>query len=260
MVALLGLLWPAAPGATPASGPHETVDVFTSATLPSSSGSLGYSARYHAAGDPEGDPPALRRLIIELPAGTRIDTTVPGRCTASEDEIRSAGEAACPASARVGTGQATVKIAGLGVTTFDTVLYNAPDDLLELVMSGDRVLSVIHTYVHGTTLDGPVPTCLTGGNPPDGCPFDQLTLLSNHLEVQPVSTGRGRARRNYGTTPPSCPKSHRWRGLVRFFYGDGSVDSVPVAQPCRSPRPKRKVRGESRTGRPGSGSRSPRAA
>jgi hypothetical protein len=239
VVVILALVWPAAPGATPASGPHETVDVFTSATLPNSSGSLGYAARYHAAGDPNGDPPALRHLIIELPAGTRIDTSVPVRCTASDDEIRSTGEAACPPAARVGSGQATVKVAGLGVTTFDTVLYNARDDLLELIKSGDRVLSVIHTYIHGTTLDGPVPTCLTGGNPPDGCPFDQLTLLANHLDVQPISTGHGAARRNYGTTPPTCPKSGRWRAHVRLFYGDGTVETVSPTQPCTRPKSRR---------------------
>jgi hypothetical protein len=238
----LGLLCPTAANAIPASGPHETVDMSSSTTRPSSSAGLGYSARYHSATDPEGDPPALRHLVIELPPGTRIDTSVPARCTANDNEIVLVGEAACPPAARIGSGQATVKQLGLGTATYDTVIYNAPDDMLELVKSGDRVLAVVHTYIHGTTLDGPVPTCLTGGQPPSGCPFDQLTLLSNHLQIAPVSVGRGATRRNYGTTPPSCPPSGRWRASVTLYYGDGSVDTVtpqarctPLGEPSHRP-------------------------
>lgn len=224
----LVLLWPAAAGATPASGPHETVDIASSTTRPNASASLRYSARYHAANDPSGDPPALRHLRIELPPGTRIDTSVPPRCTASDDEIRFRGETACPPSARIGSGEVTVKQFGLGVQTYPTVIYNAKDDMLELVKSGDRVLAVVHTYVHGTTLEGPVPTCATGGTPPMGCPFDQLTLLANHLQVAPIT----RAGRNYGTTPPTCPASGRWEAPVTLTYGDGSVDRVTPSSPC----------------------------
>src|SRR5947209_1826309 len=174
---LLGLAFPAAANAIPSSGAHETVDMWSSTTQPNASAALGYSARYHSAGDPSADPPPLRRLVIELPVGTRIDTSVPDRCTASDAEIKLFGESACPRSARVGSGQATVRQLGLGVQTYDTVLYNADHDLLELVKSSDEVVGVVHTYVRGTTLDGPIPTCLTGGQPPDGCPFDQLTIL-----------------------------------------------------------------------------------
>ncbi|MEA2398216.1 MAG: hypothetical protein QOK25_1772 [Thermoleophilaceae bacterium] len=241
LVALqLGLLWPSAAGAIPASGPHETVEMSSSTTRPSASAALGYAARYHSASDPSGDPPALRRLVIELPAGTRIDTSVPGRCTASDSQIMFQGESACPSSARVGSGQATVKQFGLASATYDTVIYNAENQMLELVKSGDTVLGVVHTYIHGTTLDGPIPTCLTGGQPPNGCPFDELTLLSNHLEVRPVSAGHGAARRNYGTTPPTCPTSGRWQARVTLYYADGSVDKVWPQAPCSQPRRGRK--------------------
>jgi hypothetical protein len=240
--ALAALLLPGAASAIPASGPHETVDMWSSTTKPNTSGALGWSGRYHSANDPDGDPPALRHLTIELPPGTRLDTSVPPRCSASDAEIMVAGESACPSSAWVGSGQATVKQFGLGRATYDTALYNAKDDLLELVKSGDRVVAVVHTYVHGTTLDGPVPTCLGGGNPPSGCPFDQFTLLSNHLQVIPISVGQGAARRNYGTTPPTCPRSGRWQARVTLRFGDGSVDTVTPQGPCTRPRRRAKSR------------------
>jgi hypothetical protein len=194
----------------PAAGPHEVVDLWSSTTRPNTSASLGYAAHYHAAYDSHADPPALRHLVIQLPRGTKIDTSVPRRCAASDDTIRFAGESACPRSARIGHGEATVKILGAGTMTFPTVIYNARNDMLELVKSGDRVLAVVHTYVRGNRLDGPVPTCLDGGNPPKGCPFDQFVLLANHLEISLLT----RQGRNYGTSPPRCPRSRRWRTPV----------------------------------------------
>jgi hypothetical protein len=235
-------LGPASASAIPASGPRETVDVWSTTTKPNASASLGYAARYHAENDPKGDPPALRRLVIQLPPGTRIDTSVPARCTASDEEIEFAGESACPPAARIGGGEVTVRVAGLGTRTYPTVIYNADHDMLELVKDGERVIAVVHTYVRGTTLDGPVPTCLTGGNPPDGCPFDQLTLLANHLQIDPVRVNG----RNYGTTPPKCPKSLRWRAPVTLYYGDGSVDTVTPESPCKRPKKKKPKRRPSR--------------
>lgn len=231
----LALLWPAAAGAIPDSGPRETVDIWANTTQTNASAALGYSGRYHAAGNPDADPPPLRHLVIELPPGTKIDTTVPVRCTATDSQLRFQGESACPAAARVGSGEVVVRQAGLGVMTYRTVLYNAPDDILELVMSGSRVVGVVHTYVRGTTLDGPVPTCLMGGQPPKDCPSDQLTILANRLQVDPVSVGEGDARRNYGTTPPTCPASGRWPIPVTFHFADGSVDTVTPTAPCTRP-------------------------
>ncbi|HEX8068072.1 MAG TPA: hypothetical protein VF520_16260 [Thermoleophilaceae bacterium] len=231
-----GLAWPGAAVALPASGQHATIDMWSSTKRPGASAALGYTGTYHAAGDPDGDPPALRRLTIQLPRGTRIDTSVPARCTASDDQIRFEGDSACPPASRVGGGEVTVRQLGLVEATYETVLYNAEDDLLEVVKSGDRVVGVVHTYVRGSTLDGPVPTCMMGGEPPDGCPFDQLAILSNRLQVDPVSIGRGAARRNYGTTPPTCPRSGRWRVRVTLRFADGSADAVTPQTPCRRPR------------------------
>jgi hypothetical protein len=231
---LSGILWPLVASAIPDSGPHETVNMWSSASKPHTSAALGYAARYHKANDPNGDPPALRRLVIKLPRGTRIDTSVPGRCTASDLEITLLGESACPASARIGAGEATVKQTGLGVATYKTVIYNAEDQMLELVKSGESVVGIVHTYIHGRTLDGPIPTCVGGGQPPSGCPSDQLTLLSNHLQIDPITVGHGPARRSYGTTPSTCPPSGRWRAPVILHYADGSVDRVTPWAPCTS--------------------------
>jgi hypothetical protein len=123
-------------------------------------------------------------------------------------------------------------VTGMGTTTFNTVLFNARGQQIELVESGGRPAGVVHTYVHGTKLVGPVPTCIGGGQPPGGCPFDEVTLLSNHLQTAPLSVGRGRNRRNYGTTPATCPKSHKWPGGITLTFADRSVDRLTGYQHC----------------------------
>ena len=57
--------------------------------------------------------------------------------------------------------------------TFKTTRFNGPEQQIEVVESGNAVGANgdgPRVYVHGTTLDAPVPTCLTGGQPPTGCP------------------------------------------------------------------------------------------
>jgi hypothetical protein len=114
--------------------------------------------------------------------------------------------------------------------TFNTTLFNAPNEQIELVESGSSFGSygVVRTFVHGNTLDGPVPTCLTGGNPPTGCPSDQVILLNNHLATPPITAGG----RSYGTTPATCPRSGKWQGPVAFYYGDGTVETLQFQTPC----------------------------
>lgn len=229
IAATAGMVLPAAARAATVSGPHETVQITTTTKRPHTSAGFGYAASYRGG--------TLRRLAIVLPAGTRTNTSVPGQCVASDAEIILVGESACPASARVGSGQVTVQQFGLGQATYNSVLYNAPGQQLELVESGPRVISVVHTYVHGTTLDGPVPTCVTGGNPPSGCPFDQVALVGNHLRMRAITIGH----RSYGTTPSRCPRSRVWTGRLRFYYADGSVDRLTYHLPCRprTPHPRR---------------------
>lgn len=240
LAAMLGLLCagltvPSRAGAIAGVGPHETVDITTSTERPNTSATLGFAATYRNPTDPNADPPPLRRLVISLPGGTRIDTSVPARCTASDEQLRLIGDAACPPASRVGSGQVTVDITGLGKMTFKTTRFNGPDQQIEVVESGNAVGSngVIRAYIHGTTLDAPVPTCLTGGQPPTGCPFDQVTVLSNQLTTMPITVGHGKSRRSYGTTPPTCPHSHTWRTPVTFHYADGTVETVVSTQPCK---------------------------
>src|SRR5690349_9109297 len=79
--------------AEPASGPRETVDQAYTTTAPGAPTGLGYSGTYHAAGDPQGNPPYMRKMVFYPPAGFRYDTGVPDQCTATDLQLEAQGPA-----------------------------------------------------------------------------------------------------------------------------------------------------------------------
>lgn len=236
LLLLLCLLWPARAGAIPASGPHETVDITFSTTHPGTPAALTYAATYRNPADPSADPPALRRLVIVGPPGITGDTSAPGQCPATDAQLKAEGEAACPASSRVGSGMVRLKVLGGPPGDYPSTLFNNADEQVELVKT-PAGNGVVRTSIHGRTLDGPVPTCLTGGQPPSGCPFDQLTLLSNQLATVPVVVASGSGRRSYLTTPHTCPASRHWDTSATLYYSDGAVETVMTQQPCTPQTP-----------------------
>src|SRR5260370_39533528 len=98
-------LWAAGAAAQPAAGARETVDAGFTTTRPNSPTGSSYTGVYHAAGDPKGDPPYMRRMVFyPPPAGTGVDTSVPERRSATDAELQVRGPAAWPAGSRLGRG------------------------------------------------------------------------------------------------------------------------------------------------------------
>src|SRR3954454_15578110 len=102
----LALICTAPASAQPVAGPREDVDQPFTTTAPGAPTGLGFSASYHAAGDPKGNPPYLRKMVVVPPSGMRYDTGAPDQCTATDVELEVQGPAACPAGSRLGTGTA----------------------------------------------------------------------------------------------------------------------------------------------------------
>jgi len=236
--ALTGVAWcaPVAAVAAPVTGPHQTVEMSFTSTRPGSPSGFSYSATFHNPTDPGADPPALRRLVITAPAGSVIDTSVPERCTAGDDELEQRGEAACPAASRIGAGSADIKPVAFPAVHYETVVFNADHEQKELLTADPPSPPVVvHGYIRGNQLDGPVPTCITGGTAPQDCPSDQVSLLRNDITIPPFTSGRGARRRSYFTTPPRCPRSGAWSTPITFYYGDGAVETLTTRQPCSRP-------------------------
>jgi hypothetical protein len=227
--ALVWLFLPVAPArGEPVSGPREVIDNQYTTTEPGAPTGFHYTGRYHAAGDPEGDPPYMRRMRSDS-SGQRFDTSVPERCTASDLELALRGAAACPPGSRLGGGTTDGKFMGQ-TTTLPIDVFNNTDEQI-FVISSPFVTTVARGTLHP---DGSVefasPTCFPSVNPP-GCPVDNALQLGSDVTVPPYT----RDGRSYMTTPPECPAAGHWETPITFWWADGAVDTVVTRQTCSAP-------------------------
>jgi hypothetical protein len=226
VVAAASLALPAAAQALPARGDRATIDIEFSETRPGVAAGLTYRFEIHAPDG--GKPPALRRLVVGPPAGAIVDTSATERCTASDQELRVRGDAACPEASRLGEGSADLVVEGFGNQSFTQTAFNVDGGQFQTVKQGRVVQAVVRGVLTPEGLDARIPTCLTGGQPPEGCAEDQARLLRSELAL-PALTRDGRS---YFTTPPDCPPSGRWRSAVVLTFGDGVTERVFPEQPC----------------------------
>ena len=223
----------AAPAAAaPVSGPHEEVDNQLTTTQPDAPAGFHYTGRYHAAGDPGGDPPYMRRMVSYSPPGMRFDTSVPDRCTASDLELALQGAAACPPGSRIGGGTIEGKFMGYPNTLEADFLNNTGEQII--VARSPLFASVTRGEVHPDgSIEFAAPTCFPSLQPP-GCPVDDALQLGSDIAVPPLTRTVDGESRSYLTTPPSCPETGYWETPIRFWWADGSVDTVVTRQPCTS--------------------------
>ncbi len=223
------------------SGPRETVDQSFTTTRPNSPTGLSYSGTYHAAGDENGDPPYLKRMIVYPPPGMRYDASVPDQCGAPDPQLELMGAAACPAGSRLGGGSINGSILDPVLHTFTSdfeysfdVLNNANEQLI-LVNSGQG-RTVVHVRIRPDgAFDALMPTCFPWVETA-GC-ADNFILVRKDMSSLPRYTRTiGGRLRSYATTPPKCPTRGYWQTRMEIYWSDGSVDSVESPQPCQHAR------------------------
>jgi hypothetical protein len=244
-LALLAVLAPGASvaAAAPATSPRATVDMTFSTREAGSPAGFSYSAEFRDPDDPNATPPPLRRLVITAPSGAWIDTSVPARCDATDEELKRDGASACPDDSVIGAGSALTKPILFPQLSYESVIFNAADQQVQLLTSDPPAPpTVVRGYFNGKGIESTIPTCLNGGAPPDDCPSDQASLIRNELTVAPYTIGEGRARRTYFVTPMLCPRSGLWESVVAFYYGDGVQETLTPTQPCVPARTRVRVR------------------
>lgn len=173
-------------------------------------------------------PPAVRRIVTRLQAGTTIDPSVVAQC----DEPRALA-GACPPDSRVGSGTITVATGfpgPLAILTEDTTLFAANHGLIFLTQDRATHLRMANTAtVQGNTMTSTLTTPLPGTLPDGGA------LREIRLNINAISKGSGASRRNLVTTPATCPRSRRWTNLGTFTYADGVTQTVGSSSPCTRP-------------------------
>jgi hypothetical protein len=173
----------------------------------------------------------MRRMTFYHPPGWQFDTRVPARCTASDLELAVRGPDACPADSRVGGGTVWISFMG-GVPRPSAVdHFNNTNEQIVLGRS-PGLATIVRAKINP---DGSVayesPTCYPSV-PPLGCPVDNALQVKSSIEAPPYTKPSGHRVRSYITTPPECPAEGHWATPVRFWWADGSVETVVTEQPC----------------------------
>jgi hypothetical protein len=169
--------------------------------------------------------------VETLPAGSRVDTSAPVRCSASDAELATGGQAACPAGSRVGSGEVDLD-SGFGVLSFNVTEFNSQDELILLFESKDGSMRTpSRATVEGARADGPritIDAPPIPGGPPDG--FTAIKRV--RLGLQALTTGQGAGRKSYVTTPRSCPAAGSWTSKIEFTYRDAQTQTTRSSSPC----------------------------
>ena len=178
--------------------------------------------------DPAAKPPAVMEVVETLPPGSRIDTSVPEACTASDAELASSGQGACPPGSRVGGGEVDLDT-GTATLAFEVTLFSNRDQLILLFeQKGGGVRTPSRARVDGDRPEGPqivaqVPPI--PGGPPDG--FTAIERV--RLRADAIT----RDGRSYVTTPDSCPPAGSWTSRIDFVYRNGTRQTTTNPSPCR---------------------------
>lgn len=195
---------------------------------PSSSSGLRFSITFTDPGEEGGRPKQLRKAVILLHPGTRVDTSALTKCTASKEEIGSKGPAACPRASRVGVGEAAAFARPPNPPTKIEV------DIVAINKAGKLALAF-------TTKDGNPITSTEGRYKgrtltfsfPEGTAFNVSKL---QLNLRAFTKGRGtRRERRYITSPRTCPRTKKWTNSAVFTFEDGTDATISSISRCRRP-------------------------
>jgi len=245
LILALSATWSAGAAAQPGAGPRETVDQPFTTAIPNSPTGLGYTGVYHAAGNPRGNPPYMRRMVFFPPRGMRYDTSVPDRCSAPDAELEVMGPAACPPGSRLGGGTLEGLIFEPVAHAFVLDHFKHPLEILnganqQIILIKSEVYAVVRGRIRPDgSLDFDLPACFP--EPPTGqcLVHDYILQLRSSTFLPAYKKTVGGRVRSYATTPKSCPRTGYWRTTVRFWWAGGAVDSVASREPCRRPRSRR---------------------
>ncbi|HEY8480347.1 MAG TPA: hypothetical protein VIL71_10995 [Spirillospora sp.] len=196
----------------------------------------GFSASIDSTGtaDATGKPRAARRVTITFAAGTRFNTRVRPTCSAAV--LRSDGPDGCPSRSRIGTGsaEAVTGLTGIDPISLDIRAFNARNGILFHVTGaagGLPLTLVLEGKLRGRKLTVDVP------RQPLPTPFGEGILTKFNVRVGRISSGRGRKKRNFATTPSTC-RNGRWTTEALFQYDDGRI-RVRDTDTCRRTRSRR---------------------
>jgi hypothetical protein len=235
--AILILAVPATAGAGTAK-PRQKLDMRFTSKRPGAP--TGAKVNPTWLGDRPGEKPhTITGDSFTFAKGTKLDFSVPTKCTMTDKRLENAGPSVCPKSSRVGEGEVGLDIgrsvAGLPrvIETHVALLSGGPHQIITLfrvtnLNLGFPLRVVDRGDVNGRTLSAA--NQLIPGFPPP----DQYTAVKfDRLNFKRIVKGHGKDRRSFLTTPPRCPASGEWTNTATFDYVDHVTQEASSASPCR---------------------------
>jgi hypothetical protein len=222
LVAAIGLT-----ASATALGSQQFVSTFAGTyTAQTSSSPSGFDAlaTWSDPGEPGGKPKEVQKIKVAFPPGSKLDTTALPTCNASAEDIANLAVRACPAKTKLGEvrGQG-VYAGGPPFNTFAT-LFNAKREIIVVVTLDDshgRLLTDFRDDVRRSSIT--INLKIGRG----------ISLIRFQAHVPTHFRKRGRKRKAYFRTPPSCPASGAWTTTVTLSYRDGSTDQHTAPSPCK---------------------------
>src|SRR4051812_44125732 len=204
-----------------------------------------FNARY-----PNGQLKPLRHSLIAFPKGTTFDAAATDTCAATDADFKAQGMSACPASSKIGSGQATIVTTGVpveaGPIPVDVTGFARNDGQILVFSLGGIYLSSQLVTAHGrfqTTSTNR--SCVVVVEAPD-CQHGEFVPRSLTVSYPARSRVVNGRRHNLATTPRTCPASRHWNFGDTHTFADGTKD-VFVSHPRCVPKKHKKHKTHRRT-------------
>ena len=190
-------------------------------------------------------PNPARSVEIDFPPGTIVDYKTVAQCTASDLDFQNKGASACPGKTKIGSGSASANTGfpppiteiPATITAFNgkkqLILYIVPNGgasnpfVIRAALQGSKTKPKLVTKV--------APNCIPPGKPTDTppCGGKEAPLDSFKLTVLKKTSGKGKNRKSFITTPAKCPKSKKWVFTAKLTYRDDPPKTITSTQACK---------------------------
>lgn len=205
--------------------------------------------RYRDPENPDGKPFSVQRVVTTLAPGTKIDTSAPARCDASDAALMSEGIEACPPQSLVGSGRVSLDtgLEGSGrIVRAGLTLVNNTDELIMIAQIDDsQTRVVVRGRVSGNTIVSDIAPVPGGG--PDGF----TAIRDVDFRIARIFDRVEGELESYITTPPACTSGRTFANSFSFTYRDGVTQDVASPSACTPPdrrSPRIKLAGVPRRG------------
>jgi hypothetical protein len=186
---------------------------------------------YRDPADPDAKPPAVRRVVLKLARGARIDTLAPEWCTASDAELMATGADACSPGSKLGGGDVTVDTGFPGPGRFVDAHIDFLNNDHELIYVNTVEATTARTIIRAAVRRRRIITDagMLPGTPPDGGAIDTVETF-----IPALSRTVDGQRRRYVRTPRHCPERGFWINRITFTYANGVTQTTRNHSRCEA--------------------------